>query len=284
MEFKDKFVGFVDVLGFTKMVEAAEAGTGMSLPALREMLKELGKPEDRDHFGEYGPTVCPHSAYIRRDLDFQVTQVSDCVIVSTEVSPGGAINLVNHCWRAVIKLLTKGIMVRGYITRGSIYHEGSDFMGSGYNQALAKERDVKAFKRTAEERGTPFVEVDAAVCDYVRDHGDSCVKEMFPRYVKGDGAVTAIFPFQRLAHQFVIGGFGQPFEPEKEKLSNENLRQALRNFKERVNSLVDTSNASAVSKAEHYIAALDDQLRMCDETDRMIDMLSAPFPARRLTS
>jgi hypothetical protein len=36
--FVDKFIGFVDILGFTNMVHDAEAGRGMSLGALRRGL------------------------------------------------------------------------------------------------------------------------------------------------------------------------------------------------------------------------------------------------------
>jgi hypothetical protein len=100
VEFKDKFVAFVDILGFKKIVETAEAGTGMPLPELLEMLKELGRPEDRERIKKHGPIVCPQSTFIQRDLDFQLTQISDCVVVSCEVSPAGVINLISHCWGA----------------------------------------------------------------------------------------------------------------------------------------------------------------------------------------
>ncbi len=96
-EFRDKFIGFVDILGFKQMVAAAAAGTGMSLTELLECLKRLGAPEDQEHFRKYGPTTCPGSIYVQRDLDFQLSQVSDCVVVSSEVSPAGVINLVHHC-------------------------------------------------------------------------------------------------------------------------------------------------------------------------------------------
>lgn len=109
-EFKDKFIGFVDILGWKKFVEAAEAGTGMSLTQLREALKELGTPEDEKRFETHGPVICPGSSYVQRNLDFRLKRVSDCVVVSSEVSPAGVINLVGHCWGAVIQLLTKGIM------------------------------------------------------------------------------------------------------------------------------------------------------------------------------
>jgi hypothetical protein len=276
IQFKDKFIGYVDIIGFKKMVEAAEAGTGMPLGELVDNLKNLGAPDDRKHFEKHGPTICPQSNFVQPDLDFRVTQISDCVIVSSEISPAGVINLVNHCWGAVIKLLTKGIMCRGYITRGKIYHTDTQFIGSGYQNAISKEGEVAAFKRKADEGGTPFVEVDQEVCNYVEDHGDWCVKEMFSRHVKGDGVVMALFPFKRLAHSSVIG---HEFDPEKEKRSNKNARLWINKLKESVMTLVDQTNPSAVSKAEHYIAALDAQLEICKRTDEMIDLLNSPFPA-----
>lgn len=281
IEFKDKFIGFVDILGFKKMVEASEAGTGMPLPNLLETLEKLDAPDDRKNFEKYGPTICPESPYIQRDLDFRVTQIYDSVIVSSEVSPAGVINLVYHCWRAVIKLLTKGIMCRGYITRGSIYHTDAQIIGSGYQKAYSKEREVAAFKREADERGTPFVEVDQTVCNYVRESGGSCVKEMFSRFVKDDGVVIALFPFKRLSHSF--GGFGHKFDVEEEKRSNNIVRLWIENFKERVMALVDQSNPNAVRKAEHYIAALDAQLEVCKKTDEMIDKLNSPWCDWKMT-
>lgn len=97
MEFKDKFIGFLDILGFKNLVEAAETGAGMSLPDLLQLTKKLGSADDRKRFETHGPIACPQSTYIKRDLDFQLAQISDCVIVSSELSPAGAINLVMHC-------------------------------------------------------------------------------------------------------------------------------------------------------------------------------------------
>ncbi len=280
MEFKDKFIGFVDILGWKERVKAAEAGTGMSLVQLKkEILPNLGTLEDQIEIEKAGPSVCPESSYLQRDLDFKLTQVTDSVIVSSEISPAGVVNLVHHCWLAVIKLLTKGIMCRGYITRGSIYHDGYDFFGSGYDEVVDKEKNqISAFKRNADERGTPFVEVDPSVCEYVENYGDSCVKMMFSRFVKQDGSLTALFPFQRLHHSFIIGNWpGYTFDPEQERQSNEKMRSMIKMMKERVTAFVDRSRPDAVSKAEHYIAALDSQLDRCVETDEFINTLDSPF-------
>ena len=67
--FKEKFIGFMDILGFKNLVKAAEEGTGMPLVKLLEVVKELGAPEDRMKLVKYGPTTCPESRYIQHDLD-----------------------------------------------------------------------------------------------------------------------------------------------------------------------------------------------------------------------
>jgi len=279
--FKDKFIAFIDILGFKAMIEAAERGEGRPLAEIRELLSELEGRHERQAIVQHGPTTCPCSACERRDLDLQVTQVSDCAIISSEVSPAGVINLVNHCWGAAIMLLTKGVMVRGYITRGRIYHEGSEFYGTGYHEAYQREAGVTAFKREADEKGTPFVEVDPRVCDYVRDHTDECVREMFGRFTKHDGEVTALFPFKRMAHSFVIGGGGRrPFDPAREKQANDNLRKSLQDLKARVMQHVDPANGAALRKTRHYIDALDQQLAVCDRTDRNIDSFAGPAAPR----
>lgn len=278
MEFKNKFIGFIDILGFEELVETVEAGTGMTLTQLLELLNDLGSPQDQARFKKYGPTTCPESMYVQHDLDFRVTQISDCVVVSSEVSPAGVINLVSHCWNAVISLLTKGILCRGYITRGSIFHTDTQFIGSGYQKACNQEKHVTAFKREAEKDGTPFVEVDPVVSDYVRDCGDSCVKEMFSRYVIEDNVVTALFPFKRLAHTFIIAGFGRTFDPEKEKQSNQNMRSMIKNIKKHIMPFLDHPKHDVVRKVEHYIAALDAQLEVCKKTDEVIDMLGSSSP------
>jgi len=283
IDFKDKFIGFVDILGFTKMVEASEAGKGFSASEIKGILQKLGTPDERAKNQKYGPTICPDSKYTQRNLDFRLTQVSDCAVVSTEVSPAGVINLVNHCWVAVIRLMKEGIMCRGYITRGLICHTEEDLFGTGYQEAYRKESLVTAFKRDSDERGTPFVEVDSAICKYIKNQTDSCVNEMFSRYVEDDGTVRALFPFKRLGHSFIVasGLPGYKFEPDKERESNNNMRLMIQKMKKKVMTLVDRENHDAVRKAQHYIMALDARLEMCNKTDETINMLDSAFYRKR---
>jgi hypothetical protein len=267
MEFKEKFVAFIDVLGFKEHVKKSENGSGMPLQDLLDVVKQLGSERDRDRFVKHGPTTCPHSAFVERDLDFRVTQISDCAIVSAEISPAGLINLISHCWGATIKLLRKGILCRGYITRGTIYHSDSQVLGSGYQAAYERERTVSAFATASNDSGTPFVEVDPLVCDYIDTHGDDCVRTMFARMTKSEDDLTALFPFQSIGHGFIIDS---NFRAAKEMAANEAVRTGINLLKNRITTFADTTNDRAMAKIAHYIRALDRQLELCDRTDVVI--------------
>jgi hypothetical protein len=270
IEFADKFIAYIDVLGFKSMVEAAEGESDSLLLEVIAILRASGSVQARLRFDQDGPTVCPMSKYIQRNLNFRASQISDCVIVSSEVSPAGAINLLHHCWQLVLSLMRKGVMCRGYITRGVISHSDTQFYGTGYQRAYASEGNVAVFIRNADERGTPFVEIDPAMSGYI-DQCDKYVQEIFCRFVKRDRDLVALFPFQALQHSFIIGdAFGHQFDLEKERQSNRNVRNWIADMRERVVALVDKSNPSAMSKSEHYIQALDDQLAECDSTEAFL--------------
>lgn len=269
----DKFIGFIDIVGFKSLVQAAEANAGLTFAELSQAVNALGSEADLKHVEQYGPSTCPEAPRLRKNIDLQITQASDCVILSAEVSPAGVINLVSHCWVAQFKLLKMGIMCRGYIKRGLIYHTKTHQIGTGLSDAVESEKKVSIFKQDADERGTPFIEIDPAIVEYVRTQPDRCVKEIFSRYVKTDRGLTALFPFKRLNHSFVIGGFGPKSDPAKEKASVNVVRGWIRNMKAGVSKHINQSDLKAVSKGNHYIRMLDEQLGACDKTEEMIDRL-----------
>jgi len=271
MEYQEKCIAFLDVLGFRKYVEKSENGTGMPLSDLVELLKSFGSPDDIEEFKKYGPTACPQSTYNQRDLNFKITQISDGVVISSELSPAGLINLVSHCWKAVFKLLKKGILCRGYIIKGLIYHTESQVIGSGYMKAYDNEKKVAIFKNTPNEEKLPLVEVDRDICEYVKNCGDQCVKKMFSRFIEEDGELAALFPFKRLSHEFLIAGNGIKFDPHEEKNSNQNMRGTIKKLINRVNEFSNKTDPDAMRKTNHYLKMLNAQLVICDKTDEMID-------------
>jgi hypothetical protein len=279
----DKFIGYIDILGYSSLTRAAEAGKDLSLGDLEAILQKLGTEADREHHQKYGPTICPRAPRLHNDLDFQITQVWDSVVVSTEISPAGIISLVSHCLKACIGLLVQGVMCRGYIKRGMIYHTGQRILGSGHVDTVAKEKSVTFFRQDADERGTPFIEIDPEVVEYVANLPDKCVSEMFERMVLQHNGLTAVFPIKRFYHSFTFGGARvPPFDPTKEKKNNNTVREGIKGLQQKLMKFVDTSDATVVRKANHYIHALDEQLKVCDRTDETIDMLCQSF-GRRFT-
>ncbi|QDU68205.1 hypothetical protein [Engelhardtia mirabilis] len=273
-QFDDKFIAFVDILGFKALVAESEAGSGRPLPELIRLCALLGSSDQRKQFDEHGPTVCPEAPRLATNLDFRITQESDCVVVSCEVSPAGIANLLAHCHGVVLRLLNEGLMCRGYVTRGSIYHTDSHFIGSGFHEAVTREKKVSIFRTVADRSGTPFVEVDSRVSSYVDACGDQCVREMFSRMVHCDGELTALFPFKSLSHSFIIGDYmGHRFDAARERAANANVRALLHRVIAAVQAAVDAGNTDARRKAAHYVGALRQQLEDCDWTDRLLDRI-----------
>src|SRR5690606_24167758 len=94
------------------------------------------------------------------------------------------------------------VLCRGFITRGLIYHTPNQVIGPAYLRALHSEKTVSVFGNSANDKGTPFVEFDEIVVNYVSEQSDRCVKKMFERFTKFDGQRMAIFPFKLLNHDF----------------------------------------------------------------------------------
>lgn len=276
-ELKSKFIAFIDILGFKRMVSDVSQGKS-SCSKITKILDCFDF--DKEQVQAYGPKVCPQSHYVEKDIDFYVTQISDCVIASVETSPAGLINLIEYCSGIILKLLEHNVMCRGYISHGDIYHTDKYLFGPGYQKVYEAERNVFVFKQHSDETGTPFVQLDKSVCDYVDSKGDHCVKKMFSRFVKQDGEMMALFPFQNFAHCFPIIDpvTGDHFNREEELSSNNNWRKIIERLLEPFEEIIeDESDEKAVRKTLQYINALKGQISVCEETDRFIYTFSEIF-------
>jgi hypothetical protein len=275
--YKEKFIAYIDIQGFSDKVDAS-ADDPKKIAVLLAMLAKLSDGKERQNFEKYGPICCPEAPRLEKHLDYCVTQASDCVIISAEVSPAGFINLLNHCWRVSMALLQLGVLCRGFVTRGKVLHTTTSpyILGPGYQTALKAEAKVSAFKKRADESGTPFIELDDEVVDYVKDQPDRCVKEMFGRMTKHDGVKVAIFPFQRLNHEFGVGGIFGPFKAEEHLRSVNNIRGWIAKMKALVLANAEGGNEKVKEKAGHYLRALEQQLLALDETEKEIRMLDGP--------
>lgn len=273
MSVRDKFIAFVDILGFSALVERAEAAGDLSRPI--ELAQTLGKAHASTGFAVTGSTTCPHSAHIEKSLDFQITQISDCVVVSAEVSPAGVINLVNHCFALAGEMLNKGAQCRGMITRGNIYHQKEQFIGTGYQAAYKAEAGVAFLRADEAERGTPFIQIDPSVTSYVQEQTDGCVRKMFERLTLSDGTFTAIYPFKALTK--IPSALVRPdFNPSDMKQAvQRSLRFRHENLAEIRAEEKKAPDQRAKTKIQYYIRALEEIIASLHAKEAELDEMLA---------
>lgn len=252
-------------------MESAEQDDDLSLRQLLDFAAALEARSHSESIPYYGPMICPESQHIARDLDYRVTQISGCAVVSAEVSPAGVINLIKHTYSPALKLLTEGVMVRGYITRGNIFHEGNKFPGTGYHRALKGEKRVKAFQASPDEIGTPFIEIDPEVVDYIKECDDQCVKTMFEHMTRSEGDVTVIFPFQSFSRSNDFHG-----DMNKSKRNLEVIRSWIHDARKKVESFAPSSDPDAARKSKYYLKLLDDESAKCDIFEEDLNLLQRP--------
>lgn len=273
MEYKQKYIAFIDILGFKTLIEESESGDGMTTVEVVDLLSCLDAPQDRSMFDEYGPSICPESSRRANNLDFKITQISDCAVISIEPTATGAVNLLFVCSKIVFRLLKRGLLCRGYITKGAIYHTDNQFFGSGYQKAFVGEAHTTVFQDDVKDVGTPFVELDKKVSDFMLSCGDPCLKSMFMRMVRFDGNCYAIFPFDVFGR---VNDPGPESTLEQELESTNYVRQAIQTMKNKVLSY-SAPRADVARKIAHYVSALDEQLFECNFRDEMTNTLRKPF-------
>jgi hypothetical protein len=266
---KNKFIAFVDILGFSDLVKAEEQG-GRDLSRPLELVKLLGSAEKK-----HLPSICPHSRRLAADIDFKMTQVSDCVVVSAEVSPAGVMNLAHYCFGIAIMLLNKGALCRGYITRGNIFHDDHQFIGTGYVHAVQNEKSVAFMRADAQEEGTPFIQIDETVTAYVRDESDDCVRKMFARIVRSDESYTAIYPFEAMS-KIPSALITWDFNPREWK---ENLQKSL-GYREQDLVVFEQAEYLAVDekakkKVRHYKRGLEEVIHRLRIREAALDKMIA---------
>ena len=173
-------------------------------------------------------------------------------------------------------------MCRGYIKRGPLYHTADYCVGSGLGDVVKQEKNVSIFKTEDSECGTPFIEVDRNIDQYVNDEvSDECVKEMFSRIVKSEGDVAAIFPFRNLDPEiFWNGSMGS----DEQRRTIATVRAWIGNAQEMMCRHVDPSNESAVQKEQCLLKILEAQDDVCNRLEREIDQMASPFPAGKFIS
>jgi hypothetical protein len=115
----EKYVAFIDMLGFRNLVETADASAER-----REALAKV--------IGIFRTTIGAHET-----LGTRVTQFSDSLIVSADRSEVGLHAVLSGCTWLALNLIQYAVLVRGGIAIGGITHEADVLFGMGIVRAYA---------------------------------------------------------------------------------------------------------------------------------------------------
>ena len=123
IEYRERYVAFLDLLGFKVLVDAAET-TLEERGRLAEVLDRLSQ------------TLCNAPA-----IGGRFTYFSDCIVITADATPQG----LWHVFRS-IELLTRNLLqfdvfVRGAVTRGGAFHSTEYVYGTAVSRAAVLEKD-----------------------------------------------------------------------------------------------------------------------------------------------
>ena len=118
----EKYVAFLDILGFSNLVEQADEDH-----ALRKGLAEV-----LDIF----QTTCGSN----HTTGTRVTQFSDSLVISANRTELGLHALLNGCEWLAMNLIQYAVLLRGGVAIGRVTHEDHVLFGLGVNRAYTFEK------------------------------------------------------------------------------------------------------------------------------------------------
>lgn len=145
---EERFVAFLDILGFTEIVnliEADQSTTNLGLERLKSVLNFMNEETYDPNYSAGLPVYTETEAgLIESELgDPRLTYVSDCIIISTEPTLDGFKALSRKIHKITADLAFDGIFCRGAISKGKLYHRDRMLFGSSYIKAYKLEAAAK---------------------------------------------------------------------------------------------------------------------------------------------
>lgn len=144
MLYQDKYVAFIDMLGFSALVQ--ESAADMS------KLDEIAEAIDR-----LKNTACCNPA-----TGLLFTYFSDCIVISSSRSPAGLADILSCIRMLAENLLVVDILIRGGLTVGSIHHDSQMIFGPAM---------LDAYRMECKEARNPMVLVSEEVRSDARAAG-----------------------------------------------------------------------------------------------------------------
>ena len=135
--YKNRYVAFVDILGFTAIVRATEHDAMPTrINALVKALAEIGS----------------HHPSINESDDFQFQSFSDSTVMSSASTFTGLLQILYSISDLSIRLLQTGLLARGAIAKGNLHHDRPVIFGPAFLDAYDIEQKIAKYPRVVLSR------------------------------------------------------------------------------------------------------------------------------------
>jgi hypothetical protein len=175
----ERYVAFVDILGFSDIVRNSERSPHQAMALVRVLerirARSLGGAAD-DLFGD----------------DFKVQSFSDTIVLSEKVTETGLKWLLYSVADLTLDLLAQGILTRGGITKGLMYHSEGVAFGPAFLSAYYLESTIAKYPRVVVDRS---VHIDYRARN--RDRWET--GEFAPRLMHADDGPVYLDIFRKFA-------------------------------------------------------------------------------------
>ena len=183
---------FLDILGFkSKICETIDQSTSkvkhpISFPRLLDALQEIQR------FTAYPQQVViagnEVDGEITRPTKRKVTQFSDSVVISYprhDMGDGGLLSIIFDVQRLHLKMASYGILLRGSITEGLLFHSDNFVFGPAMNEAVELEKEAKFPRVVIAEKLIIQLESRQGIRDCADQIPDRTTKSMIVKDVDG---------------------------------------------------------------------------------------------------
>lgn len=138
-DYEQKYVAYFDIIGFKEIVRTIENDRDLG-PELFHILSRVFDEIDQELRMSNSVTAAAadHAVY---------SMFSDNVAISTTASPGGLMSLVTRVSTLAMRLMRRGIFVRGGIAKGPLYHQPNKLVGSAMIEAVGLEQSLARYPR-----------------------------------------------------------------------------------------------------------------------------------------
>jgi hypothetical protein len=146
--FEDRFVAYVDILGFSDIVTRAATDTD-TFEIVRDALKDVdAQVQQLEEHRRRGATLDPAAKFLTGHTPTEMTAFSDCYLISSKVSDAmGAWSVFAAVQALGANLLVHDILTRGAVVCGRAYHHGRIAFGPAIIEAHNIERYVANYPR-----------------------------------------------------------------------------------------------------------------------------------------